>query len=52
MLHMYKCAVIRVSVISTKESYLIVGRGGATYIEELVHYAQRWSLVSDDGSYV
>ena len=36
-LHMYKCAVVKVTVMSIEEYYLIFDRGGATYIGELGH---------------
>ena len=34
---MYKCAVIKVAVMSTNENDLIVEKGGSAYIGELGH---------------
>ena len=30
-------AVIKVTAVNIKEKYLVVGRGGAAYVRELVH---------------
>ena len=35
MLHMYQYVVIKVTIISIKEKYMIVDRGGAAYLRSL-----------------